>query len=207
MYISISAGGSLAKYLSKGLPNIKTDFSKWQIFFCDERFVDESDPECTFGVYKANLLPHVPIKEEQFFKINHSLSLEECAEKYELDMRKAFNLNGTTAVPIFDLLLLGMGPDGHTCSLFPGHALLEEKQRLIAPISDSPKPPPERVTMTFGLINNARCCIFAMAGEGKAEMVKRILGDRENLPATKVKPTSGDLYWIIDSAAASLLNN
>lgn len=77
-------------------------------------------------------------------------------------------------MPKFDLLLLGMGPDGHTCSLFPGHPLLEESDVLIASIDDSPKPPPQRITMTYPLINNAKLCIFPLCGQGKAEMVQVI---------------------------------
>lgn len=102
-----------------------------------------------------------------------------------------------------------MGPDGHTCSLFPGHPACNKNETLsgplIVPIYDSPKPPPRRVTMTFPLINTAQCCVFAMAGLGKAEMVMRILRDREDLPARFVNPENGELYWILDEAAGSLL--
>lgn len=75
-------------------------------------------------------------------------------------------------VPRFDVLLLGMGPDGHTCSLFPNHRLLEETSLWICPINDSPKPPPSRITLTFPVINNAKVCIFAISGDSKKTMVK-----------------------------------
>lgn len=167
------SGGSLIKFLVEGIQQSKTNLEKWQIFFCDERYVDESDAEYTFGQYKKLLLPKSKLKESQFVAINRSLSLTDCAKDYEEKIYKSFGIeSGSTEVPRFDLLLLGMGPDGHTCSLFPGHSLLKENTVLIAPISDSPKPPPERVTMTYKLVNNAKQCMFAISGKGKAEMAK-----------------------------------
>lgn len=206
------SGGSLIKYLANGAENSNTDWSKWQLYFCDERFVDETNEDSTFGQYKKLLIPKTKLTESQFVIINRSLSLEDCAKDYERQIFEKFGLEKVQfqyetlflvffitnflprrlsqfvtfffmilyylsiqpEVPKFDLLLLGMGPDGHTCSLFPGHPLLEEKTLLIAPISDSPKPPPERVTMTYPLINNAKLCLFPISGKGKAEMVKVI---------------------------------
>ncbi|XP_012257012.2 6-phosphogluconolactonase [Athalia rosae] len=196
------SGGSLVKFLSDGLPSISTDWSKWRFFFCDERVVAFDDVESTYGIYKSNLVGKLPITEDQFIKINPSLSAEEAAKDYIQKMSVYFPPD---TLPKFDVLLLGMGPDGHTCSLFPEHRLLEETSVWVSSITDSPKPPPSRITLTFPVINSAKTCIFAVAGEGKADMVKRILVEKENLPATRVQPTNGTLYWILDKGAAKYI--
>ncbi|XP_015114388.1 6-phosphogluconolactonase [Diachasma alloeum] len=193
------SGGSLVKFLSDGLPAITTDWSKWRFFFCDERVVPFDHEDSTFGVYKASLIGKIPITEDQFITIDSDFSAVEAANDYIKKMAVYFPPD---SLPRFDLLLLGMGPDGHTCSLFPGHRLLEETSRWVCPINDSPKPPPSRITLTFSVINNAKACIFAITGASKADMVKRILKDKENLPAGRVQPTNGKLYWILDQEAA-----
>ncbi|KAL3284803.1 hypothetical protein HHI36_018943 [Cryptolaemus montrouzieri] len=197
------SGGSLGSFLATGLPNLKTDLSKWRLFFCDERVVPEDSNDSTYGFYKTTLIGTTNLKEDQFVKIKQGLSAEEAAKDYTEQIRKHFP---DAVIPRFDLLLLGMGPDGHTCSLFPDHPILDENDRWIAPITDSPKPPPSRITMTFEIVNNAKNCIFAMCGKEKAPMVKRILQDKEDLPAGRVKPTNGEVYWILDDSAAGDLN-
>ena len=197
------SGGSLPKFLVQG---INTDLGKnieWNkvtFIFCDERMVDFENAESTFGLYKK-LLAGSPIKEEQFLKVSVNLDVTSAAKDYE---EKIKSLMGQQ--PKADLLLLGMGPDGHTCSLFPGHALLDEKNKIVAPITDSPKPPPERVTLTLPIINSAKAVAFVSTGEGKKEMLKNVIKDKNiSYPATCVNPTNGALYWIIDKPAGSML--
>lgn len=164
------SGGSLVKFLTTGLPTIQdTDLRKWLFFFCDERLVTVDDPESTFGTYKRELLGKIDIKIDQFVTIKQGVSAKDAALDYIEKLEKHF---GKNAIPEFDLLLLGMGPDGHTCSLFPGHQLLNETTSWVCAITDSPKPPPERITLTFPVINNAKCCVFAISGASKADMVK-----------------------------------
>ncbi|XP_046675967.1 6-phosphogluconolactonase [Homalodisca vitripennis] len=197
------SGGSLATFLAKGLPKIATDWSKWKIFFCDERVVPIESSDSNYGLYKNSLIGVVPVKEDQFIKINPHLPAEEAARDYIQKMAVHFSPD---ELPRFHLLLLGMGPDGHTCSLFPGHRLLDESSVWVAPVTDSPKPPPSRITLTFPVVNNAECCAFAVVGQNKAEMIKRILKDQECLPAGRVEPTRGKVYWLLDQGAASHLN-
>ncbi|XP_056433656.1 6-phosphogluconolactonase isoform X1 [Gadus chalcogrammus] len=197
------SGGSLVSMLSKELPALPNlDCSKWVVGFCDERLVPSNDPESTYGLYKNQLFTKINIPETAILSIDSSLPVNECAEDYARKLKEVFPGNDK---PVFDMLLLGMGPDGHTCSLFPGHPLLEETARIVAPISDSPKPPPQRVTMTLPVVNSARCVVFVSTGGSKAPMLKEVLEGREGpaFPAARVLPTEGELFWLIDGPAAA----
>lgn len=200
------SGGSVAKIVSKGLrdrPDI--DWSKWHVFYCDERHVHYSSEDSTHGFMHKELLQH--ISPAAVYAIDHTLSVEEAAKDYITKIRKLYPGN---ELPTFDLLLLGMGPDGHTCSLFPDHPGLLETERIVIPITDSPKPPPSRITLTIPVLNNARCVTVISTGGSKADAVKGSLEPSkgvEPLPAGRAKPTNGELHWFLDDAAASKLEN
>ena len=199
------SGGSLPKFLVEGIQSDLgkgIDWSKVTFIFCDERMVDTSHPDSTMGLYKR-LLAESPIKvDDQFIEVAVNLDVESAAVDYEDKLKSMMG----TDQPRIDLLLLGMGPDGHTCSLFPGHELLNEKEKLVAAIKDSPKPPAQRITLTLPVLNNAKAVAFVSTGEGKKEMIKNILKDQnESFPATRVSPKDGELFWIIDKPAASML--
>ncbi|XP_051742100.1 6-phosphogluconolactonase isoform X1 [Ctenopharyngodon idella] len=201
------SGGSLVSILSKELPAVPNlDCSRWLIGFCDERLVPFSDPESTYGLYKNQLFEKINVPEDRILAIDPSLPVQECADDYAGKLSKAFS---TEQIPVFDMLLLGMGPDGHTCSLFPDHPLLQESQRTVAPISDSPKPPPQRVTMTLPTVNAARCVVFVSTGGSKAPMLKQVLegGEGPALPAALVAPGQGELFWLVDEPAAASLTS
>ena len=194
------SGGSLPKFLVAGIESMKVDWSKVKFFFCDERMVDFSSPDSTFKLYNDSLVDKVPgITKDSFITVQTQLTAEEAAKDYQ-DKIKAYAEKG------FDMLLLGMGPDGHTCSLFPGHPLLDETELIVAPITDSPKPPPSRVTLTLPWINKSKVVIFVSTGEGKKVMIENVLKKKMmEFPSTRVNPTNGTLYWIVDKPAASNL--
>ncbi|ELR25474.1 6phosphogluconolactonase [Acanthamoeba castellanii str. Neff] len=173
------------------------DWARWEVFFADERYVGLDDKESNYHACNEELFRHVPIPADHIHTIDVSAKVESKLGR------------GGKALPQFDLILLGMGPDGHTCSLFPFHALLKEDQLLVAPISDSPKPPPERITFTLPLVNAARNVAFVVTGDAKKNVLFNILEGKEEkegeLPSKHVWPTEGGLYWFVDQPAASLL--
>lgn len=120
------SGGSLPNVLAEVLPTIKTDWKKWKFFFCDERMVSFSDKESTFGAYRDIVVPKIPeLSLNQFVTIDPALKTSSSAFDYLSKMKQIFSRKAEVVLPRFDLLFLGMGPDGHTCSLFPGHPLLK----------------------------------------------------------------------------------
>ncbi|MCC7356731.1 MAG: 6-phosphogluconolactonase [Candidatus Doudnabacteria bacterium] len=175
------------------------DWSVVHIFWSDERFVPYDHSDSTFGSTKALFIDELPIPAENVHPIPTETTLEDSANAYTKTIQKVFGGD----LPKLDLIYLGMGPDGHTASLFPDHEITEGTG-MIAIERNSPKPPAERLSFTSQLINNAYIVIFLITGEDKAEMVHKILtqGESVNVPAAQI---SGNVIWLLDDAAGSEL--
>eukprot|EP00041_Stephanoeca_diplocostata_P022538 m.539241 g.539241 ORF g.539241 m.539241 type:complete len:237 (+) comp22088_c0_seq17:494-1204(+) len=176
---------------------------RWRVFFVDERVVPLDHADSNFLGCNEKLFDHVNIDPSHIFKIDPSLPPDECATAYETHLRTVFGENITAAnPPKFDLMLLGMGPDGHTASLFPEHPLLEVDDVLVASITNSPKPPPGRITLTLPVINAADRIVFVCTGAGKAPNLAKVLHKEEPLlPAARV--SGSNIEWFVDSDAAA----
>ncbi|CAL1696544.1 unnamed protein product [Somion occarium] len=185
--IAIS-GGSLAQQLNGliGKPGVK--WEKWQVFYADERVVPLDHEDSNHRLCNDELLSKVPIPRQNIHTIDYSLAddIEELADAYEKELIREFAQKDAARFPVFDLILLGVGPDGHTASLFPGHELLSEEDRWVAYITDSPKPPPKRVTLTFPVINHAARVAFVVYGPSKVDIIKTVLDKPEQgLPPSR----------------------
>lgn len=203
------SGGSLPKMLRGLVGNPGAKWNEWQVFYADERVVPLDHPDSNHKLCNEELFSKVTIPEANVHPIDVSLldDLEELADAYEKELIREFAQKDAARFPVFDLILLGMGPDGHTCSLFPGHELLSEEDRWVAFLEDSPKPPPKRITLTYPVVNHAAKVIFVATGAGKADILSQVLDSPEQgLPASRVKPTfPGTVYWFLDAAAAAKL--
>jgi len=207
------SGGSLIEIISPVLSTAplrnRIDWSVWQVFWADERWVPPISPDSNFGLARRLLLSQVGVPEGHIHTVDDSKNPDEAARNYEAKIRRTLHVE-TGAFPRFDLVLLGLGEDGHTASLFPGHPALIENSRWVVPVFNAPKPPPVRITMTLPVINSARQVVFVAAGSGKAGVAAEVLhlsAGRPSLPARMVKPTAGEVHWFVDQDAAAGLPN
>ncbi|KAL4068357.1 hypothetical protein V8B97DRAFT_2009018 [Scleroderma yunnanense] len=201
------SGGSLPKQLKDLIGNAAIKWDKWQVFYADERVVPLDHPDSNHHLCMSELFEHVPIPHQNIHTLDPTFldDLEELSDAYEQQLIREFAQRDTARFPIFDLILLGIGPDGHTCSLFPGHELLREEDRWVAYIENSPKPPPKRITFTFPVVNHAARVAFVATGEGKVDILSDVLDYPEKgLPSSRVRPAyPGQLYWFVDDSASA----
>lgn len=204
-FCSLSGGSTpLSSYRILAAPQIssKVNWGKTHIFWGDERCVPEGHPDRNDEAALEALLRKVPIPSKNIHRV--PATEPDAAERYESDLRGAFSLplkESSSEVPRFDLILLGLGPDGHTASLFPGFPALEEKTRLVVRVDGAPKPPPARITFTLPLLDAARHVAFLVTGKDKNTALRRVLNGDRALPAARVAPRDGTLVFLSDAAA------
>lgn len=185
--------------LAETVPWTKVDF-----FVSDERCVDHESNESNYGNAQRRLFEPLNLSRGNLHPTeNQGQDPEKSAQEYETLIKKL--LPERNGVPCFDLIFLGMGPDGHTASLFPDSpALLEESKLVVSNFVE--KLDSKRITFTFKLINNAERVIFLVAGKDKAEALKGVLEEKRSVfPSERIKPHNGTLYWFVDRDAAGLL--
>lgn len=204
------SGGSFPKILAMGMKQMHDEnpekfnaelFQNWYVFWADERCVALDDESSSYLACKTNFLdlPFIQIPEENILPIASDAANKTNEELVEDYCKKIKSVNEES---VFDLIFLGMGPDGHTASLFPGHDILTHTG-LVSSLSDSPKPPPRRITLTLETINRSQANIFVVTGAAKASVVEAIrnTGNHEQYPAGKVNAYK----WLLDTGAAAKL--
>jgi len=202
------AGGNTPRAIYKLLAANSREQIEWSrvhFFWGDERYVPINDPDSNYRMVREALFDHVPILAENVHRMpTEFIQPETAAQDYEKALRDFW----PASLPNFDLIQLGLGPDGHILSLFPNSPLLQEDRLLVAVVTDSPKPPPTRITLTLPVINHAAQIHFFVTGAEKAEALRATLEgalDLQEFPAQAVQPVNGQVIWWVDEKAASLL--
>ena len=205
--VAVSGGSTprlMHRMLAKEPYRREVPWNKTHIFWVDERRVPENDPQSNYGAAKKDILDRLDVPREQIYPVFDGGFHGEWALKYQKKIIDFFQLK-EGQYPIFDLIFLGIGTDGHTASLFPGQEALSENDRIIIAVKGG-NPCVDRITMTFSVLNRAAHVVFFVSGNGKAVVVNSILrGRKVDLPASKIQPKNGILTWILDKEAASLL--
>jgi 6-phosphogluconolactonase len=209
--IAIS-GGSTPKAAFELLADAAQPFrsampwDKLDLYWVDERCVPPDHPDSNYRMTREAMLDHVPLAPAQIRRMEGELAPEEAAARYERELRSSFRLEGAE-LPRFDLIALGMGPDGHTASLFPHTAALHEMSHL-AVANHVQNKDAWRITLTRPVINQGARVFFLIGGADKAQILREVLlgpRDPERLPSQLIAPAGGILTLLLDKAAASLL--
>jgi 6-phosphogluconolactonase len=207
----VLAGGSTPKLLYALLVDdaavrARLPWRQTFFFFGDERHVPPDHADSNYRMAFEAMLSKAPIEPSQILRITAELGAAEAAAAYEHVICDFFQL-APNQLPRFDLVLLGMGPDGHTASLFPDTDALAENQRLVV-ANRVQKLKADRITMTFPPLNNAGSVMFMVQGPDKAPALRSVLQSRDlpPLPAQRVQPRNGTLRWLVDDAAAAFLD-
>ena len=203
----VLAGGSTPKALYETLATVelapRVEWEKVYVFWGDERCVAPNHEDSNYRMAFDVMLQHLPIPVKQIYRMEGELEPKEAAQAYEDRLKKFFQQQ----IPRFDLILLGLGDDAHTASLFPGTKALTETKKWVT-ANYVRKLSAWRLTMTARLINQAANVTFLVSGNGKAQALQRVLAGRftpEEIPAQMIRPERGQLRWLLDSSAATLL--
>ncbi len=206
--VAVSGGSTPARlYALLGSDHYaeKIDWRFVHFFWADERFVPHNHEDSNFRLLHENLLSNIPIPHENIHPVSTNESAHRIsAKKYEDEIKSFFPLSQGD-LPEFDLILLGIGEDGHIASIFPGSAVLKEIEHLVVSVESKTHMHP-RITLTLPVINDALNVIFLVSGKNKASVVKKVLKERDtSLPAVMVNPTKGELFFLIDRDAGMYL--
>ncbi|MBK8127391.1 MAG: 6-phosphogluconolactonase [bacterium] len=198
------SGGSTPALLFKLLTapewRVEMDYAKWEVFWSDERAVAPTHPDSNYRIAHELFLSHVPIGEVFRMPADHA-NLQEAADAYARTLKGRF----TPETVSFDAVLLGMGSDGHTASLFPGTSALESGA-LVEAVEVAGNKLPHRLTLTLRVLNSAGAIIFLVTGAEKSQTVRNVLIENDQRsPAARINPHEGRLIWIVDEDAAAEL--
>jgi len=201
--LALSGGSTPARLYSLLASRFREDipWARVHIFWGDERYVPPDDPRSNYGMARKTLLDHVPCPAANIHPMpTHFPTPDAAARDYEATLRSHFS----TTWPRFDLMFLGLGPDGHTASLFPGSQAVDERTRWVLPVLDPPAPP-MRVTLTLPVLSQSAHTYFLVSGSDKAQALRAATAgsaDPRVCPAAGVRPATGVLLWWVDQAAA-----
>ena len=203
--VALSGGstpGRFYRLLGEAPSREQVDWSHVHFYWADERCVQKEDEASNFKLAFDAFLSKVPVPEENLHRIRGEKGPVEGAEEYEKEIRAFF---GGKGYPVFDLIILGVGEDGHTASLFPCSESLQETAKLVVPVYPG-RPGPDRITLSLPVLNHGDQVLFLVSGRSKAAVVREILGGggkQKTYPAGLIRPVHGRITWLIDRDAAS----